>query len=598
MNEFTRSFYAIISILLIGFILIITGNNSSAAEITEDEIMNHIRYLSHENREGRLPGTRGSKDVIAYLVKNFKSFGVKPGIKGSYAQPFDIQTGIQLGKENMLVVKKDSLTVSLDYLPLSFSATGNFFGEAVFAGYGFQIEEENLKWDDYEGLDVKDKWVIVMRHSPEREEPHSIYTRYSSMHKKMLVARDNGALGIIFVSQVEDDDLYPLNYFPGVKNDNMPAIILSKEKANLIFDRLGWSIKKIQQTMNRNLKPLNFQLGVLNINATISLDPIISRGANVVGEIRSRNRQFRDEYILIGAHFDHIGLGGPGSGSRYPEKDQVHPGADDNASGVSGLLELAQKLSANINYLKRSVLLVGFDAEEKGLLGSKHFIQSSPINLNNVISMINMDMIGRMSDSTYTVGGVGTSPSFKYLLDSLKQGRLFNLTMNSPGFGPSDHAPFYSNDIPVLFFFSGFHDDYHTPNDTWQKINLRGEKHILDFIYDLVFYLSRAKERPVFQESGPKKNQMNEIRNFKVTFGIMPSYGSAKVGLEVSSISKKDGPAAKAGMKEGDVIKSINNKPIKDIYEYMDRLNNINPGMTIPVVIERDGKIKTVKITF
>ena len=178
----------------------------------------------------------------------------------------------------------------------------------------------------------------------------------------------------------------------------MPAIILSKEKANLIFDRLGWSIKKIQQTMNQNLKPLNFQLGLLEINAAISLDPIISRGANVVGEIRSRNRQFRDEYILIGAHFDHIGLVVQDLVQDIL-KNQVHPGADDNASGVSGLLELAQKLSANVNYLKRSVLLVGFDAEEKGLLGSNHFIQSSPIDLNNVISMINMDMIGRLSES-------------------------------------------------------------------------------------------------------------------------------------------------------------------------------------------------------
>ena len=179
--------------------------------------------------------------------------------------------------------------------------------------------------------------------------------------------------------------------------------------------------KKIQQTMNQNLKPLNFQLGLLEITAAISLEPVISRGANVVGEIRSRNRQFRDEYVLIGAHFDHIGFGGPESGSRSPLENQVHPGADDNASGTSGLLELAQKLSANVNSLKRSILLVGFDAEEKGLLGSNHFVQSSPIDLKKVTTMINMDMIGRLSDSTLTVGGVGTSPSFEYILDSLKE---------------------------------------------------------------------------------------------------------------------------------------------------------------------------------
>ena len=598
MNESSRSIYTFIGILLLGFILIFSRRGVDPSEITEDEIMKHIRYLSHENREGRSPGTRGSKDVIAYLIKHLRSYGVKPAIDKSYTQPFDIKTGIRLGNINSLEINKDSLSIETDYLPLFFSANGDFSGETVFAGYGFQIMEKELKWDDYKGIDVKNKWVIIMRHSPERKEAHSIYSPYSSMHKKMLVARDNGAKGVIFISQIEDKELYPLTYIPGFKNDTMPVIVLSNEKADRIFDRVGWSIKKIQETMNRSLKPLNFQLGALNINATINLEPVITRGANVVGEIRSRNREYRDEYILIGAHFDHVGMGGKGSGSRKPEEHQIHPGADDNASGTSGLLELAQKISANINHLKRSVLIVGFDAEERGLLGAKHFIKSSPVDIKNITTMINMDMIGRMSDSSYTVGGAGTSPSFEYLLDSLKKGRLFNLNINKPGFGPSDHAAFYSENIPVLFFFSGFHNEYHTPDDTWQLINLRGEKYILDFIYDLTFHLSRSPERPAFQEAGPKNGQMNNPKKFNVTFGIMPSYGSMKEGLEIDGISKKDGPAAKAGLKKGDVIKSINDKPIKDIYEYMDRLSTLKPGMTVPVLIERDKNKITIDVTF
>ena len=598
MNENSRSFYAFVGILLIGFVLIINRSKSLSSEITEDEIMNHIRYLSHDNRSGRLPGTRGSKDVIAYLIKNLKSYGVHPAIGESYTQPFDIQTGIRLGPANTLMINKDTLVVNSDYLPMFFSANGNYSGEAVFVGYGFQINDKELKWDDYKGIDVKDKWVMAMRNSPERNQPHSIFTNHSPLHKKMMVAKDNGAKGIIFVSQVEDEELYPLKYTPGFKNDEIAAIVLSKNRANKIFERVGWSTKKIQDEMNQNLKPLNFQLGFLNIETSINIEPIIKKGANVVGEIRSRNREFRDEYIVIGAHFDHIGMGGPGSGSRKPEADQIHPGADDNASGTSGLLELAQKLSANVGHLKRSVLLVAFDAEEKGLLGSKYFIKSSPVDIKNITTMINMDMIGRMSDSSYTVGGVGTSPYFEHLLDSLKRDRFFNLIMNKPGFGPSDHAAFYSENIPVLFFFSGFHDEYHTPDDTWQLINLKGEKYILDFIYDLVFHLARAPEKPVFQEAGPKQGQMGSPRKFNVTFGIMPSYGSTKIGLEIDAISKEDGPAAVAGMKKGDVIKSINNKPIKDIYEYMDRLGDIKPGMTVPVLIERKEKEITIDVTF
>ena len=598
MKEPSRSIYAFICLLLIGGLLIVVNSKGPSKNITEDEIMNHIRYLSHENREGRLPGSRGSKDAIAYLIKQLKSYGVRPGNQDSYTQPFDIKTGIRLGKNNVLIINKDTLKVEMDYIPISFSANGRFSGEAVFVGYGFQINENELKWDDYKGIDVKEKWVIVMRNSPDRNNQHSIYQPHSSMHKKMLVARDNGAKGIAFISQIEDEDLYPLTYISEYKNNIMPSLILSNDKADKIMNRIGWSRKQIQERMNRSLKPLNFKLGNLIIDGEIDLIPETTRGANVIGLIYSGNRSFRDEYIVIGAHFDHLGYGGKGSGSRNPDKNTIHPGANDNASGTAGLLELAQKLSSQKSRLKRSILLIGFDAEERGLLGAKHFMRSPPIKIDNITTMINMDMIGRVSDSTFTVSGVGTSPYFEPLLDSLKKDRLFKLKMNKPGFGPSDHAAFYLENIPVLFFFSGFHDEYHTPEDTWRLINLDGEKQILDFIYDLVFHLSRTQDRPIFQEAGPKETQANTPRNFNVTLGVMPSYGSIKEGLEISGISKKNGPADKAGIKKGDVIISLNNKPIKDIYEYMDRLSELKPGMTIPIIIRRSEETITLTVTF
>ena len=598
MKEPSRSIYAFICLLLIGGLLIVVNSKGPSKNITEDEIMNHIRYLSHENREGRLPGSRGSKDAIAYLIKQLKSYGVRPGNQDSYTQPFDIKTGIRLGKNNVLIINKDTLKVEMDYIPISFSANGRFSGEAVFVGYGFQINENELKWDDYKGIDVKEKWVIVMRNSPDRNNQHSIYQPHSSMHKKMLVARDNGAKGIAFISQIEDEDLYPLTYISEYKNNIMPSLILSNDKADKIMNRIGWSRKQIQERMNRSLKPLNFKLGNLIIDGEINLIPETTRGANVIGLIYSGNRSFRDEYIVIGAHFDHLGYGGKGSGSRNPDKNTIHPGANDNASGTAGLLELAQKLSSQKSRLKRSILLIGFDAEERGLLGAKHFMRSPPIKIDNITTMINMDMIGRVSDSTFTVSGVGTSPYFEPLLDSLKKDRLFKLKMNKPGFGPSDHAAFYLENIPVLFFFSGFHNEYHTPEDTWRLINLDGEKQILDFIYDLVFHLSRTQDRPIFQEAGPKETQANTPRNFNVTLGVMPSYGSIKEGLEISGISKKNGPADKAGIKKGDVIISLNNKPIKDIYEYMDRLSELKPGMTIPIIIQRSEETITLTVTF
>ena len=600
MNETTRTLYIFILIIFLGLAMILMKKlSNSSPEITENEIMDHIRYLSDEKRAGRYPGSRESKDVISYLIRNLKSYGVKPGGKnGSYIQPFNIIDGIELGGGNNLIIGSDSLFVGDDFVPLWFSGNGTVSAKAVFAGYGFDIDKDDLKWDDYAELNVKDKWVIVMRHSPERNNRYSAYAAHSGLHKKMLVARDKGALAIIFVSQIEDEALYPLRYIAGYTNAGIPAIHLANKVADRLFKSTGWSIETIQKTMNRSLESISFEVPDLTIFAEVELKLMEVRASNVVGIIQSGNREFRDEYIAIGAHFDHVGMGGPGTGSRKPDTLAIHQGADDNASGTAGLLEIAQKLAARKSRLKRSILLLGFDAEEKGLLGSKYFVEHSSINLDNVITMLNLDMIGRMKDSTATAGGVGTSPIFEPLLDSLSDGRDFTLKMTRPGYGPSDHAAFYENNIPVLFFFTGLHDEYHTPEDTWRLINPKGEKDLLDLVYDLTFHLARKIQRPEFAEAGPRQGQMRRNTRFKVTFGIMPSYGSIKEGLEVDGISNKDGPAATAGIKKGDLIKSINGKNIKDIYEFMDRLGELEPGMTIPVIVERNGSLLELSVEF
>ena len=598
MNENKRALFLIVFIVALGAVLIQTKKTGLSSDITNAEIMDHIRYLSHESRGGRYPGTRGSKDVIAYMTKHLKSYGVEPGLKDSYVQPFDITSGIKLGKRNYAHVNGDSISIEEDYIPLWFSSNGITEGSIVFAGYGFDINEEQLQWNDYNELDVKGKWVMVMRHSPERENTHSLFAKHSPLHKKMLVARDQGAIGIIFISQMEDDGLFPLNYTPGYSNAGIPALHFSNNLADRVLRGVGWSREKIQKTMNRSREPVNFRINDQILNANVDLELVTTRCANVIGEIKSGNRKYRSEYVVLGAHFDHVGEGGVGSGSRSPDRLQVHPGADDNASGTSGLLEIAQKLAANKSRLKRSILLIGFDAEEKGLLGSKYFMRNPTVDPNNIITMINMDMIGRMKDSSATVGGVGTSPLFKPLMDSLGTDRSFNLSIADQGFGPSDHASFYSENIPVLFFFSGIHDDYHTPDDTWKHINLQGTTDIVNLVYDITYHLARTPIRPPFTEAGPKQSQQSMGRGFTITLGIMPSYTSTEEGLVIDSISKPDGPAAKAGIKKGDVIKSINDKPIKNIYDYMDRLGELKKGMSVPIVVDRDGELLTLEATF
>ena len=601
MKENKRSLNTTLFILSLGFILILMRSlgSGSSIEITENEIMDHIQYLSHEDRGGRYPGTRESKDVISYMIRQLKSYGVKPGAgNGAYVQPFNITSGIELGDNNSLILNEDSLQIQSDYIPLWFSGNGAVSAPVVFAGYGFDIDEDELKWDDYSNLDVKGKWVIVMRNSPERNNQHSLFTLHSGLHKKMLVARDKGAVGILFISQLEDADLYPLKYFAGYKNAGIPAIHLSNETADQLLKNVGWSRQSIQETMNKSRESISFDLPRTFFSAQVTLNPIQIRAANVVGLIQSGNRKYRDEFVVIGAHFDHVGLGGVGSGSRQSDTVAVHPGADDNASGTAGLLEIAQKLASQKSRLKRSVILIGFDAEEKGLLGAKYFVEHPSVDLENIVAMLNMDMVGRMADSTMTVGGVGTSPMFEILLDSLALNRNFNLTMTKPGYGPSDHAAFYGKDIPVLFFFTGFHGEYHKPADTWKLINPKGEKEILTLVYDIATHLARTSIRPVFTESGPKQGRVQRNTKFKVTFGIVPSYSSSKEGLEVDAISKEDGPAAKAGIKKGDVIQSMNGKSIKDIYEFMERLGELESGMTIPVTINRNGTEMELIVSF
>ena len=604
MNDNKRAIFTIAFVFILGFFLIrlkkdFNSSKNSSFEITEKEIMGHIQYLSHEDRKGRKPGTRESRDVIAYLIKEFKSNGIKPGAKNqSYTQSFDIETGIELGESNFLTINDDSLEINKDYIPLWFSANKTESSSAIFAGYGFNINEESVQWNDYENIDVKNRWVIVFRKSPEADNVHSIFREHSSFHKKMLVARDNGAVGIIFVSQVEDTTLFPLNYISGYKNDGIPAIHISNEIANKLFKPLGWTQEMLQETMNRSMESVNFEIPNLTIEASVELKLTKDRAANVIGILKSGNRKYREELIVIGAHFDHLGLGGERSGSRQVDTLAVHPGADDNASGVSGLLEIAQKVSSFKSKLKRSIVFIAFDAEETGLLGSKFFIENPPFPLEQVTTMINLDMIGRMKESTFTVGGVGTSLIFEPLLDSLSLNRGFTVNKTMAGFGPSDHASFYAMDIPVLFFFTGVHSDYHTPKDTWDLINVEGEKRILNYIYDLVIKLSKNNNRPLFKESGPKSSSMSNGVQFKVSLGIMPSYAGTGDGLEIDGISRKDGPAFKAGMKKGDIIKFIDGKPVNDIYEYMERLSNLEKGMTVPIKIMRNGKLITLSVTF
>lgn len=567
-----------------------TTPSQTNPEVSATDLLNHIKYLSDDKRAGRYPGSKGSRDATNYIVDNFRANGLLPAGTDGFLQPFEFITGLNLGEQNHLSTQNESYVIMKDFIPLEFASNGKVEGALVFAGYGFTIND-SIQWNDYDGIEADGKWVIILRGGPGEDHPHSDFAKHTPIRKKAMLARDQNAAGILFVNQDGDEDqLIPLKHSPNSTAIGIPILQISREVANELLDQ---KLIALQSQLDDKYSPQSFLLDK-EISAEVTLEKEIVNVPNVIGLVPGNDSELKNEYIVIGAHFDHLGFGGEGSGSLTPDSNAIHNGADDNASGTAGILELAEKLSANQNLLKRSILLMAYNAEEEGLLGSKYFVKNPTVDLSKITAMINMDMIGRMSEDKITIGGTGTSPQFESILNEVNQNHNLNLKMSKEGYGPSDHASFYVNDVPVLFFFTGTHTDYHKPSDDWQHINAEGEKQIVDLIYDVTLRFSRLKEKPVFTEAGPKESNQTR-RSFKVTFGVIPSYGSDAVGLEIDG-AKKEGPAGKAGLKKGDIITSIGGKDIKNIYDYMYRLAELKPGETIDVIIIRGGKELTFKV--
>jgi len=566
-----------------------TGSSPNP-EITARELLEHIKFLSDDHREGRFPGSKGSREAVNYVVDNFKVNGIAPAGSNGFLQSFEFITGIALGEPNRFEIDGTSHSVGTDYSPLEFSSSGIAVANVVFGGYGFSIDD-SIHWDDYANVDAEGKWVLIFRGDPDGDHPHSDFARHSPLRKKAMLARDNKAAGILFVNRAGDDDeLIPLKHSPNSTAIGIPVLQISRKIAN---ELLSQQLEAVQDELDEKRQPNSFLIDK-RVTAEVSLEKKVVDVPNVIGTIPGTDPFLKNEYIVIGAHFDHLGFGGNGSGSLMPDSNAVHNGADDNASGTAGVLELAEKLSANRIRLKRSILLMAYNAEEEGLLGSKYFVNNPTVELSSIVGMINMDMIGRMSENKITVGGTGTSPGFETLLNEINENHGLKLKMSPEGYGPSDHASFYVNNVPVLFFFTGTHTDYHKPSDDWEHINAEGEKQIVDLIYDLTLRLSTLDEKPVFTEAGPKEATQVR-RSFKVTFGVIPSYGSDAEGLEIDG-AKKDGPAGKAGMQKGDVITSIDGKEIKNIYDYMYRLTELKPGQSVKVKLLRGEKELTLTV--
>ncbi|MCO6474676.1 MAG: M20/M25/M40 family metallo-hydrolase [Melioribacteraceae bacterium] len=584
--------YSFFIFFVLSFVIVAQAQESE--EITVDELTAHIKYLASDELEGRKPGTLGGKLAAEYIRNELKKNSIKLLGEDGF-QNFDVLKGIEVGEGTKFLIGEKELEFSKDYSLFPISSEGDAISSTVFCGYGFSIDEENLNWNDYKDIDVTGKWVIVLRGAP--IDSTGRFENYSALRKKALTAKDNGAAGIIFVSGLQfdpDDELVELDN-SRESNVGIPVLQLKRNVLDEIFTEFEISVEQMEAFYAENLAPYSIALDI-PFDISVKIKKLTDKTQNIIAIVEGSDPILKDEYIIIGAHYDHLGMGGPGSGSRRPDTIDVHNGADDNASGSAAILEIIEKIQANASEFKRSIIFVAFAAEEMGLLGSKYFTENPPVPLEKIKFMINLDMVGRLNeeDKSISIGGTGTAVGLPELINDVLNSYEMKATLSPEGFGPSDHASFYAKDIPVMFLFTGIHDDYHTPEDDWDKLNFEGEKLVSDFAYSIIERISNLDLSLVYQEAGPKERS-SETRKFKVTLGIMPDVAASDSrGLRVDGVIK-DRPAFYAGMKKGDVIISMDGKEVGDIYDYMNRLSSFKQGQRITVEVLR-GEEKVILI--
>jgi len=573
-------------VLLLISTLIFSCQPPVEQEITVGEIEEHIAYMASDSLKGRYPGIPEDELLTSYIALQLKRAGLvlheKKGL-----QSFEIVTDIEAGPGNHALFGDVELLLNEDYRPFSFSASGAFEAEVVFAGYGFQIETPELQWDDFAGIHVEDKWVMIMRGVPGKQEASSPYMNYSEDRGKALLAADQGAAGVILVSGASFDASDKLAELKGKQHPlPIPVVHMTRDAAERFVGAAGNdSLSILDARLSTQLEPTSFSTG-LEIDISVDLQPKKVKTANVIGILDGADETLSSQYVVIGAHHDHLGMGGPGSSSRQPDTTAVHYGADDNASGVAGVMEIAEKMVSLSP--GRSMVFTTFGAEEMGLVGSKFFTENSPIDLSQVQTMINLDMVGRLTEERQLqIGGIGTSPGFRDLLDSLNNSYGFNLKFSNEGFGPSDHAAFYAKDVPVLFISTGAHPDYHTPGDHISRINLEGAREVLSYVAEVAEALANESEKIAFAEAGPKVRGSSRGRRGGVTLGLMPdvTYDGSD-GMPVMFVT--DGkPAAVGGIQKGDTIIAIEGESVGNVYDYMSRMGQLKEGMAIVVTVVR-----------
>src|SRR5262245_11628023 len=604
-NRNFRSFPLVLFLILT---LAAFARQSKPPSPDAESLKKHVGYLASDELEGRRPGTAGGDKAADYIAEEFHRLKLGCATadfkcrhngkrRSGYLQEFPFIAGVELAKNNSIIftLGDKSQTVALGgaWAPIGFSKNGAARGGLIFAGHGIIASE--LKHDDYANVDARGKIALVFAGSPDGDNPHGQFGRFSEARLKAIAAKDRGAEALIVIAGADkfgDDRLAKLSYDQTAGEAGLPVAVVSRQTAAKWFGLEDVAqLNAMEKAKDKwpGYKDAAQKLRDVSIEISVDVTRRAVPAHNVVGALEGNDPKLKREYIIIGAHYDHLGRGG--ESSLAPNSSDVHHGADDNASGTAGLLELARIFGKERKQLRRSVIFIAFSAEESGLIGSKAFVNNASAPLNDCVAMLNMDMIGRLKDNKLTVGGVGASPGFPKLVESLNNG--FTLQLSEDGFGPSDHSSFYAKQVPVLFFFSGTHEDYHKPSDTADKINYEGQAKIVGFVAEISRAIDRADARPTYALA---RSQPSARSTFRVSLGTVPNYADSNDGMLLDAV-RDDSPAAKAGMKAGDKIVKLAGREIKNVYDYTYALGEMKPDQEYEVEVARGGERLKLKIT-